>query len=74
VRKEAFLLKALWLLCGYKVTGPPAAKSGFTICKAALYSIEIINVVFVLFVLMSSLQSVVFVRRNDVVIISPRLY
>ena len=41
VRKEAFLLKAFWLLCGYKVTGPPAAKSGSTICKTALYSIEI---------------------------------
>jgi hypothetical protein len=41
VRKEAFLLKAFWLLCGYKVTGPPAAKSRSTICKTALYSIEI---------------------------------
>jgi hypothetical protein len=30
--KEAFLLKAFWLLCGYKVTGPPAAKSGTAPC------------------------------------------
>jgi len=46
--KEAFLLKAFWLLCGYKVTGPPAAKSGYSPGKASLYSLEIINVVFVL--------------------------
>jgi hypothetical protein len=39
--KEAFLRKALWLLCGYKVTGPPAAKSGSAIGIFALYSIEI---------------------------------
>ena len=45
--KEAFLLKAIWLLCGYKVTGLPAAKSGYSICLFALYSLEIINVVIV---------------------------
>jgi hypothetical protein len=66
--KEAFLLKALWLFCGYKVTGPPAAKSGSAGCKTALYSIEIINVVFV-FICINELPSVGCLRScNDVVI------
>jgi hypothetical protein len=42
-RKEAFLLKALWLLCGYKVTGPPAAKSGCTPYKATQ---SVTNIIF----------------------------
>jgi hypothetical protein len=42
VRKEAFLLKAfLVTFVATKVTGPPAAKSGFAPSKASLYSIEI---------------------------------
>ncbi|WP_419701032.1 hypothetical protein [Mucilaginibacter sp. NFX135] len=50
VRKEAFLLKAfLGTFVATKVPGPPAAKSGYSSSEAALYSLEIINVVFVFY-------------------------
>jgi hypothetical protein len=62
--KEAFLVTAfLVIFVATKVTGPPAAKSGYTPSKAALYSRtreEIINAVNYFFkALMSSLRSVV---------------
>jgi len=45
VRKEASLVTAfLVTFVATKVTGPPAAKSGYTPSKAALYSIEIASV------------------------------
>jgi hypothetical protein len=41
-RKEASLLKAfLVTFVATKVTGPPAAKSGYAICHFPLYGIEI---------------------------------
>jgi hypothetical protein len=45
-RKEAFLVTAfLVTFVATKVTGPPAAKSGYTLYISVLYSIEIINII-----------------------------
>jgi len=42
VRKEAFLLTAfLVTFVATKVTGPPAAKSGYSLGKAVMYDLEI---------------------------------